>query len=223
VAVDSAGDLFVADTDNSTLREITISGAVSTLAGLAATSGAADGIGTAARLNFPTGVAVNSSGDVYIADASNHAIRQALVPAAPAFTTQPQSQTVTAGGSASFSVTASGKPSPTYQWYLNGSAISGATSASLAISNAQSANAGNYTVIATNIIGSATSNSVSLTVNPADNSGGNTGSGGSGGGGGGAPSLWFCGAGFLLLLARMFPIATSPQPKVCVTADRRLW
>jgi len=205
VAVDGSGNLYVADTDNHTLRGITPNDAVSTLAGSAGSSGTTDGIGTAARLNFPTGVAVSSTGDVYIADASNHAIRLAVVPAAPAFTTQPQNQTVTAGGSASFSVAASGKPSPTYQWYLGGTAISGATSASLAISNAQSANAGNYTVTATNLVGSATSSSASLTVNPA-NTGGGSSSGGStgGGGGGGAPSFWFYGAGCLLLLARRF-------------------
>ena len=60
VAVDTAGNLYIADTDNHTLREIVASGAVSTLAGLAGISGSADGTGTAARFNFPTGVAVDS-------------------------------------------------------------------------------------------------------------------------------------------------------------------
>lgn len=86
---------------------------------------------------------------------------------APTMTTNPTSQTVTAGSSATFTAAASGSPTPTYQWNFNGGAISGATSASYTISSAQSGNAGNYTVTATNSIGSATSNVATLAVTPA--------------------------------------------------------
>lgn len=213
VAVDTSGNLYVVDTENHALREVAPDGAVSTLAGLAGTSGSADGVGTAARFNFPTGVAVLSNfaapaGQlpgpisptvVYVADTTNNTIRLALAPVVPSIATQPQSQTVTAGGSVTFTVAASGSPMPTYQWLLNGSPISGATSTSYAIASAQSANAGNYTVVVKNIVGSVTSNGATLTVTsntppPAPSSGG--------GGGGGAPSLWFCGALGLLAYAR---------------------
>jgi hypothetical protein len=200
VAVDGMGNLYVADTDNHTLREIASSGAVSTLAGLAGSSGSADGAGTAARFAFPTGVAVDSSGDVYVADTSNHTIRLAFTPAAPLIAQQPQSQTVTAGNNVTFSVTATGKPAPAYQWYFNGTAMSGATNSILSITNVQTTNAGNYTVTVTNSSNTATSNGATLTVNPAADGGGGGGSGG--GGGGGAPSLWFSGLLSLLALAR---------------------
>ncbi len=122
-------------------------------------------------------------------------------PAAPAITLQPQSQAVTAGGSALFTAAASGVPLPTYQWYFNGAAISGATAASLTLSDVQMVGAGNYSVIATNLAGSATSNSAVLTVNQAASAAGG-GSAGGGGGGGGAPRRWLYGACGLRLLVR---------------------
>ena len=200
IGIDAAGNLLVADTDNHTLREIALSGAVSTLAGLAGSSGSADGTGTVARFNFPTGVAANSAGDVYLADASNHAIRLCVVPTAPAITAQPQSQTVTAGQNVTFSVTATGKPAPTYQWFFGGVMINGATSSTLALNSVQTTSAGNYTVTVTNSSGAVTSSQAALTVTPAGGGGGS--SPGGGGGGGGAPSVWFYGALTLLALAR---------------------
>src|SRR5438105_4303310 len=53
VAVDSAGNVYVADSNNQTIRKITSSGVASTLAGLAGTPGSADGIGSAARFSTP--------------------------------------------------------------------------------------------------------------------------------------------------------------------------
>ena len=85
---------------------------------------------------------------------------------APAIVIQPTSQTATAGTNVSFTASASGTPTPAYQWKLNGAAISGATSATLSLSNVQASNAGNYTLVATNSAGSATSNAAILTVNP---------------------------------------------------------
>ncbi|HXA14382.1 MAG TPA: protease pro-enzyme activation domain-containing protein [Opitutaceae bacterium] len=77
-------------------------------------------------------------------------------------TTQPVTQTVNVGASASFSVSASG--SPAFQWFFNGAAISGATSTTLTLTNVQLPNAGNYTVTATTNAGSVTSNPAALTV-----------------------------------------------------------
>ncbi len=75
-AVDSAGNVYLADTFNDTIRKITPSGVVTTLAGAAGQTGSSDGTGTAARFFWPTGVAVDSAGDVYVADQGNDEIRK---------------------------------------------------------------------------------------------------------------------------------------------------
>lgn len=76
VAVDKSGNVYVADTGNSIIREITPGGAVSTLAGSPGDAGSADGLGDVAQFNGPEGIAVNSSGDVFVADTLNHTIRE---------------------------------------------------------------------------------------------------------------------------------------------------
>lgn len=77
VAVDAAGSVVcIADADNNTIRKLTPLGDVTTLAGLAGSTGAVDGTGSAARFNSPRGVAVDSSGDFYVADTGNHTIRK---------------------------------------------------------------------------------------------------------------------------------------------------
>ena len=75
VAVDGAGNVYVADRVNHRIRKITTSGVVSTLAG-SGTSGYTDGTGTSAKFNYPYGVAVDGAGNVYVADRSNHRIRK---------------------------------------------------------------------------------------------------------------------------------------------------
>ena len=76
IAVDSAGTIYVADTNNQTIRRISTAGTVSTLAGLAGSIGAADGTGSAARFNYPTGVAVDPAGNVYVTDTTNNTLRK---------------------------------------------------------------------------------------------------------------------------------------------------
>ena len=79
VAVDSSGHVYVADSNNNRIRKISPTGVVTTFAG--SSQGDDDGTGTAAKFNNPSGVAVDSSGHVYVADQSNHRIRK-ISPAA---------------------------------------------------------------------------------------------------------------------------------------------
>ncbi len=76
VAIDGSGNVYVADTGNYTIRKITPGGAVTTLAGKTGSSGSADGTRSAARFNNPSGVAVDGSGNVYVADTGNYTIRK---------------------------------------------------------------------------------------------------------------------------------------------------
>jgi hypothetical protein len=76
VATDAAGNVYVADTDNDTIRKITPAGVVTTLAGIAGMTGSTDGTGAAARFSSPQGVATDSAGNVYVADTGNDTIRK---------------------------------------------------------------------------------------------------------------------------------------------------
>ena len=73
--MDSTGIVYVADSLNHLIRRIDSFGNVSTLAG-SGTSGSTNGSDNIAKFNFPTGVAVDSSGNVYVADQNNHLIRK---------------------------------------------------------------------------------------------------------------------------------------------------
>jgi hypothetical protein len=75
VALDASGNLYVADGVNNRIRRITPTGTVSTIAG-SGTAGFADGTGTAAQFHFPKGIAVDGSGNLYVADDINHRIRK---------------------------------------------------------------------------------------------------------------------------------------------------
>ena len=87
-----------------------------------------------------------------------------LTNAPPAITTQPQNQSVLAGQTATFSVAATGTPPLNYQWFFSGTNIAGATTNPFTLANVQLTNAGNYSVVITNIAGSVTSSAPSLTV-----------------------------------------------------------
>ena len=77
VAVDGAGNVYVADTQNSIIRVVTPAGEVSTLAGGSAQSaGSANGSGSAARFSGPRGLATDQFGNVFVADAGNNTIRR---------------------------------------------------------------------------------------------------------------------------------------------------
>jgi len=83
---------------------------------------------------------------------------------APTITAQPASQTIAVGSAASFSVTASSTETPTYQWYKDSSAISGATASTYTISSVATSDAGSYYVTVSNSGGTTTSSTATLTV-----------------------------------------------------------
>ena len=86
---------------------------------------------------------------------------------APAIATQPANQIVTAGQTATFSVTAAGTTPLTYQWQTGSTAITGATSASYTTpATTTSDNGAQFSVVVSNSLGNATSNAATLTVNP---------------------------------------------------------
>jgi streptogramin lyase len=78
VAVDAACNVYVADYWNNSIRKISPSGVVSTLAG-SGSPGFADGSGAEAHFFHPSGVAVDAVGNVYVADTGNHSIRKITV------------------------------------------------------------------------------------------------------------------------------------------------
>jgi endonuclease/exonuclease/phosphatase family metal-dependent hydrolase len=82
----------------------------------------------------------------------------------PTILTQPQSQTNSIGNLVEFTVAASGTAPLAYQWRFNNANLSGANTSSFTITNAQSTNAGNYTVVITNVVGSVTSAIATLTI-----------------------------------------------------------
>jgi hypothetical protein len=82
----------------------------------------------------------------------------------PTITNPPQSLTVNQGTDAPFSVAVSGTTPFAYQWFFNGGAVSAATDSGYTVTSAQPTNAGSYSVVVSNILGSATSSVATLTV-----------------------------------------------------------
>jgi hypothetical protein len=111
------------------------------------------------------------TGDILIPNLNSGIILELGSPSAsvsePVISLQPASQTVSAGGTVVFNVTAGAEPSPTYQWSLNGAPIAGATGAVLVLPDASAANAGAYSCVVANSAGSVMSSPATLTVDPA--------------------------------------------------------
>jgi len=76
LALDSSGNLYVADSGNHTIRKISPTGTVTTLAGKPGTQGSSDGQGSEASFNAPGSLAVDASGNIYVADSGNNTIRK---------------------------------------------------------------------------------------------------------------------------------------------------
>ena len=136
---------------------------------------AAAGFSTLSNTNSQTVRAINDAGQilgtaVLPMTGSNTGYRLDPVagPAvAPAITTHPAAQTVAAGGTATFSVVATGSPTPSYEWRFNTTPIAGATAQTYSLAAVTAANAGSYTVRVFNTAGTVTSNAATLTVTAA--------------------------------------------------------
>jgi hypothetical protein len=105
------------------------------------------------------------TGQIIVSGESYLISQSGTLDTAPVITSQPASQAVTVGQTATFSVAASGSPAPTYQWLKNGIAITGATAPQFSLPNSQSADAGNYQVSVSNRAGTVASAIAGLTVN----------------------------------------------------------
>ncbi len=168
IAVDQAGNVFISEFQHHTIRRITADGVVSTIAGLngAWSDGVPiDGVGAAARFSNPCGIAVDSTGNIYVADVYNHRIRKCAPPnAIPTITLQPASQAAMPGSTVTLIAGATGGPTPTFQWQRNGLNIAGATKRFLTLHAVEPADAGEYSVIASNVHASVTSNIAVLSI-----------------------------------------------------------
>lgn len=76
MVIDATGNLFVADQENHAIRKITAGGVVSIFAGQAGVSGSLDGAAGVARFNGPTGLVMDASGNIIVADTRNHTLRK---------------------------------------------------------------------------------------------------------------------------------------------------
>ena len=100
ISVDTAGNVFVADRTNHVIRKVTSTGVVTTEAGLAGSQGSNNGLGSAARFNLPHGVAVDSAGNVFVADTYNQTIRNSVSSAPATVTLSNLSKTYTGSAQA---------------------------------------------------------------------------------------------------------------------------
>ena len=153
VAIDGGGNLYVADCGGYTIRMVSPSGVVATLAGAAGIWGASDGTGASARFSYFLGITVDPAGDVFVADSNNDTIREGVASGAPTIGTPPLTQSVGVGNTVTFSVAASSATKVSYQWSFNGKAISGATTAKYTTPPVMLNNQGLYTVAVTNSAG----------------------------------------------------------------------
>jgi alpha-tubulin suppressor-like RCC1 family protein len=145
-----AGALYVTDTGNHTIRVISPSGSVSTLAGIAGSAGQDNGGRAVARFSSPKGIDLDQSGFVYVTDQSNHMVRRISTGGQTTVTT------VAGVGGLAGAVNSDGVNEYTYQWRKDGVSIGGATGSTYAINNLDGA-AGSYDVVVTNVAGSITS------------------------------------------------------------------
>jgi streptogramin lyase len=164
VALDAAGNVYVADSVNHTIRKVTPAGATTTLAGSVGRFGGADGTGIVARFHFPTGIAIDNAGTLYVADSTNNTIRFGV--ATPPVITSPPTASGIVGLEFAYQFTASGATSLTHGDLPAGFTFDPATSAIVGTPTA----AGTFSIelSATNALGT-TSATLTLTIQPPPN------------------------------------------------------
>lgn len=195
VAIDSSGNIYIADTTNNLIRKITSTGNVTTLAGVVGVSGWQDGTGGGALFNQPGGLTTDNSGNVYVADTGNSAVRKIT----------PAGVVTTLAGLSTIGGLQDGVGSEA--WFNQPKDLVSDASGNLYV-----ADTGNAVIRKVTPNGTVTT--LALTAAPVTTTGGSSGGssgggsttttvpsgGGGGGGGGGAPSIWFVGAVSLLAL-----------------------
>lgn len=184
LTVDAAGNVFVAGAVLTKISPLGIKSAVASK----------DATGKDVTFESTGGISLDATGNLFVA--AGRAVHKGQPAAAPAITAQPRAASVRVGDAVKFTVEATGLPAPTYQWFVNGAPFQGATTSELSFSNARAADAGNYSVVISNLMGSTTSSVAKLSVSapapaPSPGSGTSAAAGSGKGGGGGAPSLWF--------------------------------
>jgi len=134
VAVDRIGNLYIADYDNCRIEKVDTFGIISTVAGTGVAGFSGDtGPATDAKVNHPEGVALDACGNLYIADFANLRVRKVTLSSTAISTPTPTisitastSDTVCSGTSVTYhAIVTGGGASFTYQWYVNGVAVSG--------------------------------------------------------------------------------------------------
>jgi hypothetical protein len=211
VAVDSSGNLFISDSSNDRIRKVDTNGVITTVAGKDCWGYSGDGgPATNATLNLPAGVALDSVGNLFLADLGNERVREVVLFASyptltlnnvswdnggsysviitgpsgsvtssvvtltvlspPIIESQPQSLALLGGVPVSFGVSVVGTAPFHYQWQNNGmdlsddGNLSGSATTNLLVAAATTNDAGGYTVIITNAWGSVTSSVANLMV-----------------------------------------------------------
>jgi len=168
LSIDASGNVFVMDYGNSTVRRVSLAGAVTTVAGSAKIIGDADSVGATARFYDPTDV-VSDGNSLFIVDSSNNLIRRgvpASLAALPVIVLPPASQEVSEGQAVTLRVTATGAAS--YRWLRNSAPIEGATASTFTIASAQSGDVGVYSVRVTGAGGSVDSEGAAVLTMPVD-------------------------------------------------------
>jgi sugar lactone lactonase YvrE len=205
VCFDAAGNLYIADQEDSRIRVVGTNGIITTAAGNGTAGYAGDGgAATNASLGDPYGVTCDASGNLYIADTGNSRVREVHFAGFPALTLtnatftnagnysvvitspygsvtsavasltvylptiitmQPASQFVVVGNDAGFSVAATGTGPFDYEWYWNTTnLVQSGTNSSLPLPDVSMTNAGNYSVVVANAFLSVTSQVATLSV-----------------------------------------------------------